>query len=137
MAELLIGSPPTLSNQTPPSELDQMLAIARKFDVAGREALDVAGRAERNRSLGRAGEERVIAHEQTTLTGAGRFDLAKQVKWVSEEEGDGDTHAVDYRRQPSWRGADSGRTGDRFIIPAITPPMRSAAASTSRSLTCA
>ena len=129
MAELLIGSPPTLSNQTPPSELDQMLAIARKFDVAGR--------AERNRSLGRAGEERVIAHEQTTLTGAGRFDLAKQVKWVSEEEGDGDTHAVDYRRQPSWRGADSGRTGDRFIIPAITPPMRSAAASTSRSLTCA
>ena len=45
-----------------------MLAIARKFDVAGR--------AERNRSLGRAGEERVIAHEQTTLTGAGRFDLA-------------------------------------------------------------
>ena len=81
VAELLIGSPPTLSNQPPPSELDQMLAIARKFDVAGR--------AERNRSLGRAGEERVIAHEQTTLTGVGRFDLAQQVRWVSEEEGDG------------------------------------------------
>ena len=31
----------------------------------------------------------MIAHEKTTLTGAGRFDLAEQVRWVSEEEGDG------------------------------------------------
>ncbi|MET4126793.1 hypothetical protein ACSSV6_000940 [Roseovarius sp. MBR-38] len=55
-AQVWIGPPPTLSNQPPPQELDQMLHIARKFDVAGRD--------ERNRALGRAGEERVLAHEQ-------------------------------------------------------------------------
>ena len=47
---LWIGPPPTLSNVPPPHELEQMTAIARKFDVAERDA--------RNRALGRAGEER-------------------------------------------------------------------------------
>ena len=51
-AQIWIGPPPTLSNQPPPQELEQMLHIARKFDVAGRDA--------RNRALGRAGEERVL-----------------------------------------------------------------------------
>ena len=45
-ARLWIGPPPTLSNQPPPQELEQMLHIARNFDVAGRDA--------RNRALGRA-----------------------------------------------------------------------------------
>ena len=76
-----IGPPPTLSNQSPPQELEQMLHIARKFDVAGRD--------ERNRALGRAGEERVLAHERAGLTSAGRDDLARKVRWVSEEDGDG------------------------------------------------
>ena len=58
-----------------------MLHIARKFDVAGRD--------ERNRALGRAGEERVLAHEHATLKAAGRDDLARKVRWVSEEDGDG------------------------------------------------
>ncbi|MBL3595031.1 DUF3883 domain-containing protein [Rhodovulum sulfidophilum] len=80
-AQLWIGPPPTLSNQPPPQELDQMLRIARKFDVAGRD--------ERNRALGRAGEERVLSHEQATLKAAGRDDLARKVRWVSEEDGDG------------------------------------------------
>lgn len=80
-AEIWIGPPPTLSNQPPPDELDQMLAIARKFDVAGRD--------ERNRALGRAGEERALAHERAVLTGAGRSDLAGRVRWVSEDDGDG------------------------------------------------
>jgi hypothetical protein len=57
------------------------LLIARKFDVAGRD--------ERNRGLGRAGEERVLAHERATLIGAGRDDLARKISWVSEEVGDG------------------------------------------------
>jgi hypothetical protein len=78
---LWIGPPPTLSNAPPPDELDQMLAIARKFDVAGRDA--------RNRALGCAGEERVLAHERASLAGAGRQDLARRVRWVSDEEGDG------------------------------------------------
>ena len=80
-AQLWIGPPPTQSNQPPPQELEQMLRIARKFDVAGRD--------ERNRILGRAGEELVLERERTTLSGAGRRDLARQVRWVSDEDGDG------------------------------------------------
>ncbi|MCX8999158.1 DUF3883 domain-containing protein [Rhizobiaceae bacterium BDR2-2] len=80
-AQLWIGPPPTLSNQPPPQELEQMLHIARKFDVAGRD--------ERNRALGRAGEKRVLAHERASLQAVGREDLARKVRWVSEEDGDG------------------------------------------------
>ncbi len=81
IAPLWIGPSPTLSNQPPPQELERMLHIARKFDVAGRD--------ERNRALGRAGEERVLAHERATLRSSGRDDLARKVRWVSEEDGDG------------------------------------------------
>ncbi len=80
-APIWIGPPPTRSNQPPPQELEQMLHIARKFDVAGRD--------ERNRALGRAGEERVLTHEQASLQSAGRDDLARKVRWVSKEDGDG------------------------------------------------
>lgn len=80
-AQIWIGPPPTMSNHPPPQELEQMLHIAQKFDVAGRD--------ERNRALGRAGEERVLAHERSILRAAGRDDLARQVRWVSEEDGDG------------------------------------------------
>ena len=80
-AQLWIGPPPTLSNQPPPAELEQTIATARKFDVAERD--------ERNRALGRAGEERVLAHERAALRTAGRDDLARKVRWVSEEDGDG------------------------------------------------
>ena len=80
-AELVIDLPPTLRNHPPPHELEQMQTIAHRFDVAAR--------AERNRALGRAGEERVLAHEQAILTGVGRADLARRVRWVSDEDGDG------------------------------------------------
>ena len=79
--ELVLEPPPTLRNGPPPKDLDHMLAVARKFDAAGRD--------ERNRILGRAGEERALVHEKATLIAAGRCDLADRVKWVSEEEGDG------------------------------------------------
>lgn len=78
---LWIGPPPTLSNTPPPDELEQMSAIARKFDVAGRDA--------RNRALGMAGEERVLEHERATLRAAGRTDLAERIRWVSHVDGDG------------------------------------------------
>lgn len=77
---LFIGTAPTLRN-LPPPELDQMQAVARRFDVAARD--------ERNRTLGRAGEERVLQHERHTLRNLGRDDLARRVRWVSREDGDG------------------------------------------------
>lgn len=78
---LWVGPPPTHSNRPPPPELERTLHIARKFDVAVRD--------ERNRALGRAGEERVLEHEHAALTRAGRDDLARKIRWVSEEDGDG------------------------------------------------
>lgn len=80
-AELWIGPPPTQSNRPPPDELEQMTAIARKYDVAERDA--------RNRALGRAGEERVLAHERASLRAAGRGDLVERIRWVSHLDGDG------------------------------------------------
>ncbi|MDI7865224.1 DUF3883 domain-containing protein, partial [Rhizobiaceae bacterium n13] len=70
-----------LQNAPPPAELLQLEAIARRFDVAGRD--------ERNRSLGKAGEERVFHHERAHLQASGRRDLAAKVRWVSQEDGDG------------------------------------------------
>ncbi|MES2043775.1 MAG: DUF3883 domain-containing protein [Pseudomonadota bacterium] len=78
---LWIGPPPAHRNAPPPEELAQMTAVARRFDVAERDA--------RNRALGRAGEERVLAHERAALSGAGRVDLARDVRWVSDADGDG------------------------------------------------
>ena len=77
----MIEPPPALKNTPPPNEIKQIFEIARRFDAAGR--------AERNRALGRAGEERVLRHEKAILVQAGRSDLAKSVRWVSEEDGDG------------------------------------------------
>lgn len=78
---LWIGPPPTHNNAPPPDELGQMTEIARKHDVAGRDA--------RNRALGRAGEERALAHERASLLAAGRTDLASRIRWVSHLDDDG------------------------------------------------
>ena len=78
---LWIGEPPSRRNALPPGELDKIMAVARRFDVAEQD--------ERNRALGRAGEELVLRLERATLAGAGRFDLAKQVEWTSADRGDG------------------------------------------------
>lgn len=93
---LWIGPAPTLSNQPPPDELEQMLHVAHKFDVAARDA--------RNRALGRAGEECVLMHERATLEAGGYANLARKVRWVSEEDGDGagydiESYALDGRRR--------------------------------------
>jgi len=78
---LYIRPPPTLSNQPPPDDLEKTSHVARKFDVAERDA--------RNRALGRAGEQVALAHERTTLLRAGCRALADRVRWVSDEDGDG------------------------------------------------
>ena len=52
-----------------------------KFDPAERDA--------RNRSLGTAGEEFILQTEKHQLVKAGRGDLARKVRWVAKEDGDG------------------------------------------------
>ena len=87
---LWIGPPPSQRNTPPPADLEYMLAIARKFDVAGRDA--------RNRALGRAGEERALHNERLVLKRTGQDSLARKVRWVSEKDGDGagyDIHSFD------------------------------------------
>lgn len=64
-----------------PSEPKTLQRLARKFDPATRDA--------RNRELGRLGEERILFSERARLIDAGKNDLARKVKWISEEEGDG------------------------------------------------
>lgn len=78
---LWIGPPPTASNEPPPIDPERMALIARKYDVAERDA--------RNRTLGKAGEELVVANEIYTLRVSGRADLAAKVQWTSQREGDG------------------------------------------------
>jgi hypothetical protein len=51
--------------------------------------VDPVERDRRNRALGRAGEEFVIDLERRQLTGIGRTDLARNVRWIADEEGDG------------------------------------------------
>ena len=55
--------------------------LIRKFDPAARDA--------RNRALGRQGEERIFHHERDALISVGQRDLARKVRWVAEEDGDG------------------------------------------------
>ena len=78
---LFIGVAPTLRNAPPPKETEKLQAVARSFDVAGRD--------ERNRALGKAGEELVFNRERANLRLQGRDDLMNRVRWVSQEDGDG------------------------------------------------
>ncbi len=55
--------------------------LVRKFDPVERDY--------RNRSLGRAGEDFVVTLEKRQLASGGRKDLARKVRWVAAEEGDG------------------------------------------------
>ena len=72
--------PPTISNRQP-RDVKPFMRVAAKLDIAGRN--------ERNRELGRNGEEAVVAHERRRLRDAGRDDLARCVRWVSRDDGDG------------------------------------------------
>lgn len=56
-------------------------SLVRKFDPAERDLC--------NRNLGRAGEAFVVEVERKRLEGANRRDLAKKIRWVAAEDGDG------------------------------------------------
>jgi hypothetical protein len=76
---LFIEPPPVLQ---PFSRKDKELTrLVRKFDPVERDF--------RNRSLGKAGEELIFAFERQNLIAQGRSDLARNVRWVSQEDGDG------------------------------------------------
>ena len=78
---LFVGVAPTLRNTPPPEETEKLRAVAMRFDIAGRD--------ERNRKLGRAGEEVVFHRERAQLKELGLHDLARRVRWTSQEDGDG------------------------------------------------
>jgi hypothetical protein len=76
-----------LSNAPRAARLERLL---RKFDPSLRDF--------RNRALGRAGEALVVDFERARLAALERPDLARRVRWVSEEDGDGagyDIHSFD------------------------------------------
>jgi hypothetical protein len=60
---------------------DGLRHLVRKFDPVERDY--------RNRSLGKAGESFVLDLERRWLTEADRADLARRVRWVAAEDGDG------------------------------------------------
>lgn len=60
---------------------ERLERLVRKFDPVERDF--------RNRALGKSGEEFVMEIERKTLTDAGRSDLARKIRWVSAEDGDG------------------------------------------------
>src|SRR6266481_5194564 len=61
--------------------IDAIERLVRKFNPVERDF--------RNRKLGREGEELVLHFERQRLQLQDRVDLARRVKWVSQEEGDG------------------------------------------------
>ena len=78
---LWIGPPPAQRNEPPAVNPEFMVAMARKYDAAERDA--------HNRALGKAGEELVLAHEVSMLRRSGRGDLADRVRWTAVQDGDG------------------------------------------------
>ncbi len=71
---------PSLSSEA--SETPQKLRrLISKFDPVRRDHF--------NRTLGKAGEAFVVEVESRRLTDKGRSDLAKKIRWTSQEDGDG------------------------------------------------
>ena len=77
---LMLEQPPTLSALALDVP-DYIAALVKKFDPVERDL--------HNRALGRAGEELILNHQRQFLTGAGYQDLAKNVRWISDLDGDG------------------------------------------------
>lgn len=77
----VLVSPPASMNRDPEQRPAAIRRLIGKFDPAERDA--------RNRDLGRAGEEFVVGFERRRLEKAGKPNLAKDVRWVSDLDGDG------------------------------------------------
>jgi hypothetical protein len=76
---LFVGVPPPLLPASPrKADIERLV---RKFNPVERDF--------RNRKLGHDGEELVFHHERQRLRQLDRPDLAKKIRWISEELGDG------------------------------------------------
>jgi len=76
--ENVFSAMPVAPSRPPRTRLERLV---RKFDPVARDF--------RNRQLGRAGEEFVVAIERQRLIAQDRTDLASKVRWVAMEDGDG------------------------------------------------
>jgi uncharacterized protein DUF3883 len=76
---LFVEAPPALLPVAPRRE--DIERLVRKFNPVERDF--------RNRKLGRDGEEMVFLFERERLKQLDRPDLAKKIRWISEEDGDG------------------------------------------------
>jgi hypothetical protein len=76
---LFVEAPPKRLPISPPRE--DIERIVRRFNPVERDF--------RNRKLGRDGEELVLHFERQRLELCDRPDLARKIRWVSEEDGDG------------------------------------------------
>jgi hypothetical protein len=78
-SEIFVEPPSlVLANQRIPQRLQRLV---QKFDPVDRD--------HRNHLLGKSGEEFVFHLEQRQLSAGGQSDLARRVRWVAAEEGDG------------------------------------------------
>jgi hypothetical protein len=80
MSSAIFVEPPQLATTDKPLP-ERLRRLVRKFDPVERD--------HRNRTLGKAGEAFVVDVERKQLASANREDLARKVRWISEEEGDG------------------------------------------------
>ena len=64
-----------------PVSPERLQRLVRKFDSAERD--------HHNRALGRAGEAFVLEVERNRRIAVDRSDLARKIRWVAEEDGDG------------------------------------------------
>jgi hypothetical protein len=73
--------PPPAAANVPWTRNPDMDRLVRKFDPGRRDA--------QNRALGDQGEALVVETERRRLSAAARPDLARKVRWVAKEDGDG------------------------------------------------
>ena len=105
LPSLFVGPPPT----RPPigaKARTVLERVARKFDPALRDQM--------NRALGQAGEELIYERERELLISADRRDLARKVRWVSKEDGDGagyDIRSYDPSGHERWIEVKTTRGG--------------------------
>jgi hypothetical protein len=78
---VVFEEPPPTPDFTPHPKRERLERLVRKFDPTERDF--------KNRALGKAGEALIVDFERRRLAAAERQDLAKRVRWVAQEDGDG------------------------------------------------